>query len=134
MVSVNMWTVVGNRLRRGDADVGTWLTRVLDMAWAAQNDPWYSAEEKSQILAWSYGFATHSAGDHFAHTLVNEFADALRQSDEGAYVGFLADEGEGRVRAAYPGSTWDRLRSIKGKYDPDNFFRLNQNIPPAAAP
>lgn len=65
---------------------------------------------------------------------VNEFADALRQSDEGAYVGFLADEGEGRVRAAYPGSTWDRLRSIKGKYDPDNFFRLNQNIPPAAAP
>jgi FAD/FMN-containing dehydrogenase len=62
---------------------------------------------------------------------VNGLADELRQDDEGAYVGFLADEGEARVRAAYPGPTWDRLREVKRKYDPDNFFRLNQNIPPA---
>ena len=62
---------------------------------------------------------------------VNELAGALRQGDTGAYVGFLADEGEERVRAAYPGSTWDRLAAIKAEYDPDNLFRLNQNIPPA---
>jgi hypothetical protein len=62
---------------------------------------------------------------------VSEFAGALLQSDEGAYVGFLADEGEARVRAAYPGPTWDRLVAIKSKYDPTNLFRLNQNIPPA---
>jgi FAD/FMN-containing dehydrogenase len=62
---------------------------------------------------------------------VSEFAGALLQSDEGAYVGFLADGGEARVRAAYPGSTWDRLVAIKSKYDPTNLFRLNQNIPPA---
>jgi FAD/FMN-containing dehydrogenase len=62
---------------------------------------------------------------------VNGLADELRQDDEGAYVGFLADEGEARVRAAYPGPTWDRLREVKRTYDPDNFFRLNQNIPPA---
>ena len=36
-------------------------------------------------------------------------AAALRQDDAGAYVGFLGDEGEERVRAAYPGRTWDRL-------------------------
>ena len=42
------------------------------------------------------------------------------------------DEGEARVRAAYPGSTWDRLAAIKGRYDPTNLFRLNQNIPPVA--
>jgi len=36
-----------------------------------------------------------------------------------------------QVRAAYPGATWDRLREIKARYDPDNTFRLNQNIPPA---
>ena len=62
---------------------------------------------------------------------VQEFADVLRQDDEGAYVNFLEDEGEERVRAAYPGATWDRLRQIKRRYDPDNLFRLNQNIPPA---
>jgi FAD/FMN-containing dehydrogenase len=60
-----------------------------------------------------------------------ETADALRQGDGGAYVGFLGDEGPERARAAYPGTTWDRLRAIKRRYDPDNLFRLNQNIPPA---
>ena len=62
---------------------------------------------------------------------VQAFADDLRQDDDGAYVNFLEDEGEERIRAAYPGATWDRLREIKKRYDPDNLFRLNQNIPPA---
>jgi FAD/FMN-containing dehydrogenase len=59
------------------------------------------------------------------------FAAVLHQGDGGAYVGFLGDEGEARVRDAYPGSTWERLAAIKGRYDPTNLFRLNQNIPPA---
>jgi FAD/FMN-containing dehydrogenase len=63
---------------------------------------------------------------------VGALAAALRQSDSGAYVNFLSAEGPERVRAAYPGGTWDRLRTIKAKYDPTNLFRLNQNIPPAA--
>jgi hypothetical protein len=62
---------------------------------------------------------------------VDDFAAALRQSDTGAYVNFVGDEGEARVRAAYPGATWDRLAEIKARYDPTNLFRLNQNIPPA---
>jgi FAD/FMN-containing dehydrogenase len=62
---------------------------------------------------------------------VADFASALLQSDSGAYVNFLGDEGEGRVRAAYPGSTWDRLVEVKAKYDPANLFRLNQNIVPS---
>jgi len=49
----------------------------------------------------------------------------------GAYVGFLGDEGEERVRDAYPKTTWDRLAEIKARYDPSNLFRLNQNVPPA---
>ena len=56
------------------------------------------------------------------------------RTDAGAYVNFLGDEGEARVRAAYPGATWDRLAPIKRRYDPDNLFRLNQNIPPATRP
>ncbi|MGH2354088.1 MAG: BBE domain-containing protein, partial [Chloroflexota bacterium] len=65
---------------------------------------------------------------------VTGFAAALRRdtsSAPGAYVNFLADAGAARVREAYPGSTWDRLRAIKARYDPTNLFRLNQNIPPA---
>jgi FAD/FMN-containing dehydrogenase len=62
---------------------------------------------------------------------VSGFAAALRQGDDGAYVGFLGDEGEGRIREAYPGSTYERLAAIKARYDPTNLFRLNQNIPAA---
>jgi FAD/FMN-containing dehydrogenase len=42
------------------------------------------------------------------------------------YVGFLGDEGEGRVREAYPGSIWDRLAEVKARYDPTNLFHLNR--------
>ena len=62
---------------------------------------------------------------------VRAFAAALHQGDDAAYVSFLGDEGPERIRAAYPGGTWDRLRTIKARYDPTNLFHLNQNIPPA---
>ena len=65
---------------------------------------------------------------------VADFAAALRQSDSGAYAGFLADEGDARVRQAYPDPTWQRLAAIKAVYDPTNLFRLNQNIPPRSTP
>ena len=61
---------------------------------------------------------------------VGDFAAALNPKP-GAYVNFIADEGSDRVRAAYPDATWTRLRRIKAQYDPQNLFRLNQNIPPA---
>ncbi|HEX5076296.1 MAG TPA: FAD-binding oxidoreductase [Gemmatimonadaceae bacterium] len=48
----------------------------------------------------------------------------------GAYVNYLGDEGDLRVRAAY-GANYDRLAAIKNKYDPTNSFHLNQNIRPA---
>jgi FAD/FMN-containing dehydrogenase len=56
---------------------------------------------------------------------------ALRPHCRGAYVNELGDEGPGRVREAYTAAAWERLRAIKQRYDPDNVFRLNQNIPPA---
>jgi FAD/FMN-containing dehydrogenase len=62
---------------------------------------------------------------------VGDFAAALEQSDHGAYVNFLGNEGAERIRAAYPGKTWDRLVAIKTRYDPANLFHLNQNIPPS---
>lgn len=51
---------------------------------------------------------------------------------DGVYVNFLTEEeGVDRVRAAY-GSNFDRLRAVKAKYDLNNMFRTNKNIPPAA--
>ena len=52
----------------------------------------------------------------------------------GVYVNFLGDEGRERVKAAYPGRTYQRLVELKRSYDPTNFFRFNQNIPPAQPP
>ncbi|MFL6351283.1 MAG: FAD-binding oxidoreductase [Bryobacteraceae bacterium] len=49
----------------------------------------------------------------------------------GAYLNFMMEEGEDRIRATYRGN-YDRLAAIKAKYDPENFLRVNQNIRPAA--
>jgi FAD/FMN-containing dehydrogenase len=73
----------------------------------------------------------HAAESPLHEAWVNDFATALRQGDAGVYVNFLGDEGEARVRDAYPGSMWDQLAAIKARYDPTNLFRRNQNIPPA---
>ena len=56
--------------------------------------------------------------------------DALAPHHTSVYVNFLMDEGEERVRQAYGDEKYDRLKALKRKYDPTNFFRLNQNIPP----
>jgi FAD/FMN-containing dehydrogenase len=58
-------------------------------------------------------------------------ADSLGKDGTGGYVGFSGEEAEAAVRACYPGATWDRLRELKRRYDPDNLFHLNHNIPPA---
>ncbi len=61
---------------------------------------------------------------------VDGLVDELRDGEDAVYVNFLGNEPE-RIRAAYPGSTWDRLAAVKARYDPDNLFRSNQNIMPA---
>jgi FAD/FMN-containing dehydrogenase len=60
-----------------------------------------------------------------------EYFDALHPySAGGAYVNFMMEEGQERVRASF-GENYDRLAAIKKQYDPTNFFRVNQNIRPA---
>jgi FAD/FMN-containing dehydrogenase len=58
------------------------------------------------------------------------FWSALEPHHTSVYVNFLMDEGGERVREAYGAETYDRLRALKRSYDPENVFRLNQNIPP----
>ncbi|MGH3073171.1 MAG: FAD-binding oxidoreductase [Gaiellaceae bacterium] len=61
---------------------------------------------------------------------VRGFWDALAPWHQGVYVNFLGDEGADRVRQSYGPEKYDRLQALKRKYDPDNFFRINQNISP----
>ena len=51
-------------------------------------------------------------------------------SSGGAYLNFIMDEGQNRIKASYK-DNYERLTKIKKKYDPDNFFRVNQNILPS---
>jgi len=61
-----------------------------------------------------------------------DYYDAVHPySAGGAYVNFMMDEGEDRVKASYK-DNYERLVSIKSKYDPNNLFRVNQNIKPTA--
>ena len=57
--------------------------------------------------------------------------EALRPAATGVYSNFLDDEGPERVRDAYPGTTYLELARVKRRYDPQNLFRSNHNIPPA---
>lgn len=49
----------------------------------------------------------------------------------GFYINFESETPEHRIRLAYGEEIFARLQTVKDKYDPDNFFRLNQNIPPS---
>jgi hypothetical protein len=61
---------------------------------------------------------------------VRNFWSALKPHHTGAYVNFLMEEGEERIRQAYGAKKYGRLEELKRRYDPDNLFRLNQNIRP----
>lgn len=89
------------------------------------------AHRKSKIMVNVATLYENQADAERHAAWTQETAQALKQTDQGAYVNFLGNEGESRVRAAYPGFTWQRLSEIKMKYDPDNLFHVNHNIPPA---
>jgi hypothetical protein len=70
------------------------------------------------------------ADDHANVSWVRKlFADLRPWMKPGVYVNFMSGDEEDRVSEAYR-ERWDRLVAIKTAYDPKNFFRLNQNIPP----
>ncbi len=74
---------------------------------------------------------------HRAFEWAREFWDVVQPwSTGGVYVNYLgreAEEGAGRIEAAYGAEKYARLVALKNKYDPKNFFRLNQNIKPSQA-
>ena len=123
---------VMKHLEASDASLRVAQLRVLGGAMArVPADATAFAHRASKIMVNVAAFYEGPEDKVVRQSWVDDFAVALRQDDGGAYVNFLVDEGEARVRDAYPGHTWDRLAAIKARYDPTNLFRLNQNIPPA---
>ena len=63
----------------------------------------------------------------------NYWNDLHPYSAGGAYINFMMEEGDDRIKATY-GDHYEKLVEIKTKYDPQNFFRVNQNIKPLYSP
>ena len=90
----------------------------------------YAHRDANYILN-IHGHWTDPADDERGIEWTRALFDAVTPHATGtAYVNFISDEGADRVRDAYPPAVWSRLVEAKRRYDPDNVFRLNQNIPP----
>lgn len=94
-----------------------------DTPWAYRDSKWASV---------IVGVDSDPANAEAIKSWTIDYWDALHPySAGGAYVNMMMDEGQERVQASYQGN-YDRLAQVKAKYDPDNFFHVNQNIHPAA--
>jgi FAD/FMN-containing dehydrogenase len=88
---------------------------------------------RSAGITYNIGCSTeNAAGFDEERQWVRDFYAALEDYQTGAYVNFMSDgeESESRIRSAYGAGKYERLKALKRKWDPDNFFRVNQNIPP----
>jgi FAD/FMN-containing dehydrogenase len=130
-VDTNTGKAILDHLQASTAPMAVAQLRVLGgaMARVAAEDTAFAHRGRRVMVA--IGAVYERAEESPVHEAwVADFAAAFHP-DAGVYVNFLGDEGEERVRGAYPGPTWDRLVAVKSHYDPTNLFRLNQNIPPA---
>ncbi|MDQ6673488.1 MAG: FAD-binding oxidoreductase [Chloroflexota bacterium] len=95
---------------------------------SADSTPWaYRGSTWAEVIV---GVDPDPANADLIKRWTVDYWDALHPySAGGAYVNFMMDEGQERVRATYRGN-YARLAAIKKKYDPDNFFHINQNIQP----
>jgi hypothetical protein len=112
--SLVMLRMLGGAIARVPAAATAFSHRDMPL-YLAVNNSWDPAQESrpERQIAWT-------------ETLWQSLAPRAT----GAYVNFLGDEGEERVRAAYSPDTYARLAKIKRRYDPDNLFRRNANIQP----
>jgi hypothetical protein len=125
---------IHEHLSRSDAKMRVAQLRALGGAAARVSpDATAYAHRSKPMLVNVAAFYEGEADRETRRVWVNEFKDAIQPPDDSAYVGFLTDDGQARIRSAYPGATWNRLAKVKSTYDPTNLFRLNQNVTPASA-
>jgi len=120
------------RLQSSTAMAAVTQIRVLGRAMARVPDDATAFAHRRRAIMVNLGALFEDPGQRELHEeWVEDFMATLQVDDPAAYVNFLGDEGEDRVRQAYPQPTWNRLAEIKGRYDPTNLFRSNHNVPPA---
>jgi hypothetical protein len=125
---------VVDRIASSDATMRVVQVRVLGGAYArVAPDATAYAHRSSRLMVNVACFYVGDDDRPRRQAWVDELSAVLHDGDDAAYVNFVGDEGDDRVRAAYPGATWDRLRAVKATYDPGNLFHRNHNIPPADA-
>lgn len=120
-----------NRLQNSTAMMAATQIRVLGGAMArVPVEATAFAHRKRRIMGNVAALYQNPAEAPEHKAWVEQLAADLSEGEPGAYVNFLEDEGAARVHEAYPAETWERLVAVKRRYDPNNLFRLNQNIVP----
>jgi len=100
------------------------------MARVAAEDTAFAHRDKEFLIA-VIGISMDAADAASLTAWVEAAWEKVAPYGDGVYVNFLVAEGDDRIREAYPPATYARLAEVKRRYDPDNVFRLNQNIRPA---
>jgi hypothetical protein len=130
-IDAEMARTIHGYLSRSDATMRVAQLRVLGGAMArVRADATAFAHRSKPMLVNVAAFYQGEADREQQRAWVTELANVIQPRDDGAYVGFLTDDGDARIHSAYPNGTWDRLARIKAMYDPTNLFRLNQNVSP----
>src|SRR5581483_7720750 len=119
-------------LEKAPGEIAAFQVRPLGGKFARvpQNETAFVHRDKNFLFAaitMTMGASTAAAINAWA----DEFFALMRPMGTGVYVNFLQEEGEERIVEAYGRETYQRLRQVKRDWDPDNVFRLNQNIKPA---
>jgi FAD binding domain/Berberine and berberine like len=131
-IDLTMATLIVDQLRSSPAPMRVVQLRVLGGAMGrVPSDATAFAHRDRSMMVTVAALYEDPAMEPVCRAWVLDLSAALRQGEPAAFVSFLNDDGPERIREAYPGSTWDRLVEVKGRYDPDNLFRLNNNIPPS---
>jgi FAD/FMN-containing dehydrogenase len=123
--------LVLDRLAASTAAIPALQLRVLGGAITrVPSDATAYAHRSERILAVAATFYERPEETPEHEAWAADLAAALPGARPGAYVNFLGEADERRVRDAYPGATWERLVAVKTAYDPTNLFRGNHNIAP----
>jgi hypothetical protein len=130
-VDLGIAQTIMDRLNASDAALRAVQLRALGGAMArVPVDATAFAHRNAPILAVAVNFWQDDNDYAVREEWLRTTVASLDQGAPGAYVGFIREETGDRLNDVYPDQTLQRLRDVKTKWDPENVFRRNLNIPP----